>query len=235
MLFPIGDDNIERGHPAIFSYSFLLLNIAAFIFQASIPEGLRASFVETWGAIPFEISQGIDLQTLITSIFMHGSWMHLIGNMLYLWIFADNIEAVIGNFRFLIFYLVGGLVAGLMQVAISPYSGIPCVGASGAIAAVMGAYIVMFPKSRIRILILLFFTVFYIPAWVFLGFWFIQQLASGLGVLGMSAEGTGGIAWWAHIGGFAAGVVLVKLFINRPQPLVLQPTWPDPDDDDRFI
>ena len=207
MLFPVGDDNIESGHPAIFSYLLLALNTGLFIFQASLPEGAQAGFVEQYGAIPAEISRGIDLQTLFSSMFLHGSWIHLIGNMLYLWIFADNIEAVIGNVRFLLFYLAGGLVAGLAQVAISPDSGVPCVGASGAIAAVMGAYIVMFPKSRVRMLFLLLFSTFYIPAWVFLGFWFAQQLFSGLGVLGMSAQDSGGIAFWAHIGGFVFGLV----------------------------
>lgn len=207
MLFPIGDDNIERGHPAVFSYLFFFLNTAIFIFQTTLPEGAAAGLVEEYGAIPAEISRGIDLQTLFSSMFLHGSWMHLLGNLLYLWIFADNIEAVIGNFRFVLFYLAGGLAAGLAQVVFSPDSSIPCIGASGAIAAVMGAYIVMFPKSRVRMLFLLFFTVIYIPAWVFLGFWFVQQLSSGLGVLGLSATDAGGIAWWAHIGGFVFGLV----------------------------
>ena len=207
MLFPIGDDNIERGRPAIFSYLFILVNIAVFIFQSTLPEGLSASFIHTYGAIPREISQGLDISTLATSIFLHGSWMHLIGNMIYMWIFADNIEAVIGNLRFVLFYLLGGLAAGLVQVGIDPYSSIPCVGASGAIAAVMGAYIIMFPRSRIKMFLLLFFAVFYVPAWVFLGVWFGQQLSSGLGVLGMSGTDAGGVAWWAHIGGFAFGVL----------------------------
>ncbi len=214
MLFPIGDDNIERGHPAIFSYSFLLLNVAVFIFQVSIPEGLQASFVENWGAIPYEISQGIDLQTLLTSIFMHGSWMHLLGNMLYLWIFADNIEATVGNFRFLIFYLMGGLIAAITQVVIDPTSGIPMVGASGAIAAVMGAYIVMFPGSRVKMLFLIFFIVFYVPSWVFLGIWFVQQAVSGVGALSVVSEG-GGVAWWAHIGGFVFGLLAGLYFRER--------------------
>ena len=206
MLFPIGDDNIERGHPAIFSYLFLLLNIGVFLFQASIPAGMQAAFVETWGAIPFEIVQGIDLQALLTSVFMHGSWLHLLGNMLYLWIFADNIEAVVGNFRFLVFYLTGGIIASLTQILIDPASGVPIIGASGAIAAVMGAYIVMFPGARVKMLFLIFFIVFYVPSWVFLGIWFIQQAVSGWGVLGTSPE-TGGIAWWTHIGWFVFGVV----------------------------
>jgi membrane associated rhomboid family serine protease len=206
MLFPIGDDNIEGGHPPVFSYGFLLLNIAVFVFQSSMHAPLQASFVENWGVIPFEIAQGFDLQTLLTSIFMHGNWLHLLGNMLYLWIFADNIEAVVGNFRFLVFYLLGGLVASLMQVAIEPTSGIPVVGASGAIAAVMGAYIVMFPGARVKMFFLLFFIIFYVPSWVFLGLWFVQQALSGLGTLGVVSEG-GGIAWWAHIGGFVFGLL----------------------------
>jgi membrane associated rhomboid family serine protease len=192
MLFPIGDDNIDRGHPPVFSYLFLAVNIAVFIFQAQLPEGKSASFVETYGAIPFEISQGVDWPTLLTSIFLHGSWMHLLGNMLYLWIFADNIEAVSGNLRFVFFYLIG-------------------VGASGAIAAVMGAYIVMFPGSRIRMLLLIF--TFYLPAWVFLGVWFIQQISSGVSEMG--AQLNGGVAWWAHIGGFVYGLLYGWMFRRR--------------------
>lgn len=207
MLFPVGDDNIERGYFPFFSYLLLALNVGVFIFQARMPEGPYASFIETYGAIPVEIAHGVDLQTLLTSIFLHGSWMHLLGNMLYLWIFADNIEAVVGNARFLLFYLLGGLAAGLTQVIVTPGSSVPCVGASGAIAAVMGAYVVMFPHSRVKMLFLLFFTVFYIPSWVFLGFWFIQQAMSGFGALGMSPEDSGGVAWWAHIGGFVFGLL----------------------------
>lgn len=207
MVIPIGDDNLERGHAPIFSYLFLALNIGVFIFQASIPDAAQASlFVETWGAIPREISQGIDLQTLVTSMFLHGGWMHLLGNMLYLWIFGDNIEGVIGNLRFVLFYLAGGLAAGLAQVVVDPGSPIPCVGASGAISAVMGAYIVMFPRSRVR-MSLLFMVTFFIPAWMFLGYWFFQQLGSGMQVLGMDATDAGGVAWWAHIGGFIFGLV----------------------------
>ncbi|MBK8969731.1 MAG: rhomboid family intramembrane serine protease [Lewinellaceae bacterium] len=212
MLFPIGDDNIEGGHPAVFSYLFLVLNTGIFLLQVSMPHGVQASFVETYGAIPAEISRGADWETLASSMFLHGSWLHLLGNMLYLWIFADNIEAVVGNFRFLLFYLAGGIAAGLIQVAVSPDSGVPCIGASGAISAVMGAYIVMFPKSQVRMLFIFFFVVFYIPAWVFLGFWFIQQLSSGYGVLGMTDVDAGGVAWWAHIGGFVFGLLTGAVF-----------------------
>ncbi|MBK6931739.1 MAG: rhomboid family intramembrane serine protease [Saprospirales bacterium] len=207
MLFPVGDDNMDGGHSAVFSYLFLAVNAGLFIFQTALPEGAQAGFVKTYGAIPAEISRGIDPETLFSSMFLHGSWLHLLGNMLYLYIFGDNIEALIGSFRFVLFYLAGGLVAGMMQVFVSPDSVVPCVGASGAISAVMGAYIVLFPRSRIRMLFLLIFSVFYIPAWIFLGLWFVQQLISGLGVPGMSGADAGGIAWWAHIGGFAFGLV----------------------------
>ena len=215
MLFPIGDDNIQSGHPAVFSTLFLLLNVGVFIFQTSAPPGAQAALTNEWGAIPYEIVQGIDLGTLFTSIFMHGSWLHLIGNMLYLWIFADNIEAVVGNFRFVVFYLLGGLTASLTQIAFNPISGIPIVGASGAIAAVMGAYIVMFPGSRVKMLFLLLFMVFYVPSWVFLGIWFAQQALSGIGALGMEPEDSGGIAWWAHIGGFLFGLAAGYYFRRK--------------------
>jgi membrane associated rhomboid family serine protease len=212
MLFPIGDDNIERGHPALFSYGFLALNFAVFMLQMSFPtEYEQRLFVEQYGVIPMEISHGLDMQTLITGIFLHGGWVHLLGNMLYLWIFGDNIEATIGSFRFVLFYLIGGILASLTQVLIEPGSVIPCIGASGAIAAVMGAYTVMFPQSRVKMILLVFFAIFYIPAWVFLGFWFAQQAMSGVESLNIGGETTGGVAWWAHIGGFVYGA-LVGLF-----------------------
>lgn len=215
MLFPIGDDNIERGHPALFSYGFLALNFAVFMLQMSFPtEYEQRVFVEQYGVIPMEISQGVDMETLITGIFLHGGWVHLLGNMLYLWIFGDNIEATVGSFRFVLFYLIGGILASLTQVLIEPGSVIPCIGASGAIAAVMGAYTVMFPKSRVKMILLVFFAIFYIPAWVFLGFWFAQQAMSGIGALNIGGETTGGIAWWAHIGGFVYGA-LVGVFYRR--------------------
>ncbi len=216
MLFPIGDDNIERGHPAIFSYGFLLLNIAVFMVQMSFPtEYEQRIFVEQYGVIPMEISHGLDMETLLTSIFLHGGWAHLLGNMLYLWIFGDNIEATIGSIRFVLFYFVGGILAGLTQVLIEPNSVIPCIGASGAIAAIMGAYTVMFPKSRVKMILLVFFAIFYIPAWVFLGFWFAQQAMSGIGALNIGGESTGGVAWWAHIGGFVYGAVVGLVYRKK--------------------
>jgi membrane associated rhomboid family serine protease len=209
MIFPIGDTNIERGHYPLLSYLFLLINTGIFLAYGMQPEPVYEAVVTTYGAIPVEITNGVDWYTLLTSIFLHGSLMHLLGNMLYLWIFADNIEATVGSLKFVFFYLLGGIMAGLIQVVVDPYSTIPCVGASGAIAAVMGAYIVMFPRSQVR-MTLFFLMSFNISAWVFLGFWFIQQLSSGIGVL--SATDAGGVAWWAHIGGFLFGLIAGTLF-----------------------
>lgn len=214
MIFPIGDDNIERGHAPFFSYLLLGLNIAVFFWQMTMPNEDALCFVQQYGAIPAEIAQGQNVYTLVTSIFLHGGWAHLLGNMLYLWIFADNIEAVVGNVKFMVFYLIGGIIAGLVQVLIAPGSQIPCIGASGAIAAVMGAYITMFPHSRVKMMFFIFFA-FYVPSWAFLGIWFIQQAMSGVNALGISGPETGGVAWWAHIGGFIFGWIAGRYFKRR--------------------
>ena len=201
MFFPTGDDQVHEGHKPIFAWLFIAINVAVFIFQFSLGPGGQ-DFVMTYGAIPDEILNGRDYFTLITSMFLHGGWMHLIGNMLYMYIFADNIEASIGSAPFVVFYLLGGLAAGACHIYFNPASAIPAVGASGALSAVMGAYIVMYPKSNIRGF--LFFFRVNIPAWIFLGFWFYQQSSAGYASIG---DTSGGIAWWAHIGGFVFGVL----------------------------
>ena len=214
MVFPIGDDKLNGKYFPLFSYGFIAINILVFLLQLSVsPEGQDA-FMEKYAAIPALVNSGNGYLGLFTSMFLHGGWMHLIGNMLYLWIFADNIEARIGNIPFLLFYALGGLVAAGGQMLIDPTSTVPMVGASGAIAAVMGAYIVMFPKSRIKMIFIVFMSIFYIPAWAFLGFWFAQQIFSGVGAMGVT-EG-GGVAWWAHIGGFAFGLLWGYLFREKP-------------------
>lgn len=204
MIFPIGDDQVKGGYRPFFSYSFILLNVAIFIFQVQMAEGEQASFVNFFGSIPAEITQGEDLFTLISSMFLHGSWMHLIGNMLFLWVFADNIEATVGNLKFLLFYLAGGLLAAATHIWFNWNSSIPMVGASGAISAVMGAYLVMFPSSRIKLLFLIF--PFRVSAWIFLGIWIWQQWAYGTASLSNEMS-SGGVAWWAHIGGFTFGLI----------------------------
>lgn len=203
MILPFGDDQVRGGHFPLFSYGFIALNIVVFVYQSQMPAGAFQSFVLNYGAVPEEITQGQDLQTLFTSMFLHGGWGHLLGNMLFLWIFADNIEATIGNIRFLMFYILGGLAAHAGHILFNLGSGVPTVGASGAISAVMGAYLVMFPRSRIKMLFI--FLIIRIPAWIFLGFWIYQQTSYGTQAL--QGGQSGGVAWWAHIGGFAFGVL----------------------------
>jgi len=219
MLFPIGDDNISGGHKPYVTYAFLVVNILIFIFQITLGAQGITDFLNTYGGIPAELSSGDDMFTLITSMFLHGGWMHIVGNMLFLWIFADNIEAIIGNVPFLMFYLIGGLFASTAHIITDPDSMIPVVGASGAISAVMGTYMVLFPKSRIKMIFVVFFSTFYLPAFVFLGFWFVQQLFCGVGsITTFGGEGGGGVAWWAHIGGFVYGVAagfLIKKFYGH--------------------
>lgn len=229
MIFPIGDDQVIGGYKPIFSYAFIGLNIIFFLLQLTTPD----LFICEYGAIPYEVVRGQDTFTLLTSMFMHGGWMHLIGNMLFLWVFADNIEATVGNLPFLAFYLMGGLAASAAHIYIGAEGGgdmmanccmpcnegnfscqgqnvcagsIPTVGASGAISAVLGAYLVMFPQSKVKMLVIYFFRSFKIPALWFLGFWIGQQLLSGFASLGPENAQTSGTAWWAHIGGFAFGV-----------------------------
>lgn len=229
MIFPIGDDQVKGGSKPIFSYSFIAINVLVFVMLQLGNE----AFTYANSAVPYEITTGTDLVTqqgaiphfpgpvpiyltLLYSIFMHGSWMHLIGNMVFLWVFADNIESTVGSQRFLIFYLLGGLAASLSHIATDTMSVMPSLGASGAIAACLGAYLVMFPKSKVKMLF--FIKIITIPAFAFLGFWIFQQLISGVGSLGASEDG-GGVAWFAHIGGFAFGV-LAGFYFKKNYPKI---------------
>ncbi len=208
MIFPIGDDQVKGGYLPIFSYGFIGINIIIFLIQSSLSPGQQAGFFNDFGSIPYEISHGEDLFTVLTSMFIHGDWKHLLGNMLFMWVFADNIEATIGNGRFLLFYFLGGIAAVMGHIFFNMNSMAPMIGASGAISAVMGAYLVMYPSSRIRVLLLIF--PFRVSAWLFLGFWIWQQWMYGTASL---TEGNaGGVAWWAHIAGFAMGLLSGFLF-----------------------
>jgi len=205
MFFPIGDDNVKGKHKPIFTYLLIILNCYFFWKEIQLSdEGLQNLFYH-YGAIPSVVMKGQQIHTLFTSMFLHGGWMHLIGNMMFLWIFADNIEISIGNFRFLLFYIAGGVFAALVHCFVLNGSSIPCIGASGAIAATLGAYLVMFPSSKIKVFFFFFF--FRISAFVFLGFWIFQQLLGGWDTLGLKTSETSGIGYWAHIGGFAYGLV----------------------------
>lgn len=205
MIFPIGDTNIVKGHRPVFTYLLLVLNIAVYIYQISLPNQLESQFVYQYASIPVEIVNLQSLHTLITSMFLHGGFMHLAGNMMFLWIFGDNVEAIIGTTKYILFYIAGGLIAALTHVFFNLHSNIPCVGASGAIAACMGAYLVMFPRSKIRVILLLFFIPFNIRAIYFLGFWILWQLRAEFISFGVS--GSTDIAYMAHIGGFAFGLL----------------------------
>lgn len=215
MFFPIGDDQVQGGAKPLFSYTLILINVLVFGYEIMLTPDQSEMMVTTYGAIPQEIIQGQDMYTLLSCMFLHGGWMHLIGNMLFLWVFADNIEAVVGTFNFMIFYIIGGVAATAIHIFFNPYSEVPMVGASGAISAVMGAYLIMFPSSRIKVLILIFFTTAYVPALFFLGIWIVQQLVAGVGSLNPTSAESAGVAWWAHIGGFIFGVVAG--FIARKQ------------------
>jgi membrane associated rhomboid family serine protease len=206
MVFPIGDVNVQRGYFPYVSYTLIAINILVFLYELSLGEAGQGQFFTTYGNIPAEITKGIDLHTLFSSLFLHGGWMHLIGNMLFLWVFADNIEATVGHLKFLLFYLLGGIAASYGQAVIDTASMVPSVGASGSISACLGAYMLMFPRSQIKVLVLIFFRSFNMAALYFLGLWIVQQVISGYGALATTAQ-QGGVAYWAHIAGFVFGIV----------------------------
>lgn len=207
MIIPYKDDNPRVLVPYV-TYTLVGINVVIFLFQKISAD----AFTNSFAIIPQTVSENFTyyVMTLITSMFLHGGLMHLGGNMLYLWIFADNIESVLGHVKFIIFYLASGLAAGILQTVIDPGSTIPVIGASGAIAGVLGAYMITFPRARVHTLVFLFvfITTIRIPAMYVLGFWFLFQLTNGLITIGIDT--TGGIAWFAHIGGFVAGIGFIK-------------------------
>lgn len=219
MFFPIGDLNIKHGCKPIITYIIIAINIVVFAYQFTLTRASASEFIYQYGCIPIEILQKTHIESIITSIFLHGGIMHLLGNMLFMWVFADNIEATIGNFSFLLFYLAGGIIATFTHIYFNQYSEIPCVGASGAIAACLGAYIVMFPHSKIRIFFILFFTSFNISALYFLGFWILQQFVNGIGEINTQ---TAGVAYWAHIGGFVFGLIMGFVYKSKAQKMVIE-------------
>lgn len=215
MIFPIGDEQVKGGYKPLISYLLIVINVLVFMFQVTLPPGYEQGFVMTYGMIPKEIAHGQDYFTLFTNMFLHGGWMHLIGNMLFLWVFADNIEAVIGKIPFILFYFGGGLAASAAHILFNLNSSIPAIGASGAISAVLGAYLVMFPASKIKVFVLIFFRSFYMPALFFLGIWGVQQFINGFISIVPSTAYTSGVAWFAHIGGFVFGLISGFLIRRR--------------------
>jgi membrane associated rhomboid family serine protease len=214
-MLPIRDFIPTRRFPVL-TVSIIVVNVIAFGYELLAEAGgtLEQTFY-TMGVVPFEVTNNFGpavALSFLTSMFLHGGFMHIIGNMLYLWIFGNNVEDSMGRGRFLVFYLLAGSLAGAAQVLANPNSLLPSIGASGAIAGVLGAYIVLFPKARVQTLIFLgyFARVAQLPALLVLGFWFVLQLFNGLLAFGMTQ--TGGVAWFAHVGGFVAGLLLVRLF-----------------------
>ena len=223
-MFPIGDERVHGPAPVI-TIGLIVLNVLAFFIELAQPsETALQAFIQAWGVVPREYSTVQDLPptiplpfwtTLLTSMFLHGGWMHLGGNMLYLWIFGDNIEKVMGAGRFILFYLVCGLAASFAHIVFGPGSAIPAVGASGAISGVLGGYLVLFPQNRVRVLTR--GGIMHVPALMVLGFWIVIQVINGIGSVATTSE-TSGVAYMAHIGGFVAGVALIFLFGGRQTP-----------------
>jgi membrane associated rhomboid family serine protease len=209
-MLPLRDVIPSRTTPYI-TVTIIILNALAWLYEVSMPQRDLNDFLYVYGVVPASFAPA----TLITSMFLHGSWLHVIGNMWYLWIFGDNVEDRLGHGRYIVFYLLCGIVAGLGQIAIDPSSTLPTIGASGAIAGVMGAYFVLFPHSRVLTLIFLIFIweLVELPAVVLLGFWFLMQLFSA-GARTASA-GDGGVAFMAHVAGFVTGLVGVFVFRKR--------------------
>lgn len=219
-MIPIKDE-IRSQRFAIVNYGLILINILVFGLQLMQGANLNA-FVERYAMIPNQISTGLDsgdLLRILTSMFMHGGWMHLIGNMLYLWIFGDNVEDALGHLGYLVFYLMAGFLAAFTHYYFNPQSIVPTVGASGAIAGVLGAYLVFYPSSRVYTFIPIgfFSRLTLVPSFVVLGLWFVLQLFNGF--LSIGAADQGGTAFWAHIGGFVFGLLVGLLFKSRAQAL----------------
>jgi membrane associated rhomboid family serine protease len=212
-MFPIGDDDTSRRTVPLVTYALIALNFVLFFVEQSGGD----AFVGKWAFVPsrFLANPFGDVQTLFTSMFMHAGWAHLGGNMLYLWIFGDNVEDRFGHIKFTIFYLLCGLAATFAQLAFSLGSNVPNLGASGAIAGVLGAYILLFPQGKVRVL--QGQRVIQVPALIVIGIWIVLQFFSGIGSIANTAQ-TGGVAYMAHIGGFLAGFVLTFLFRGSRGP-----------------
>jgi membrane associated rhomboid family serine protease len=211
-MFPLRDTQPSYTRPYV-TMALIAVNVLVFLFEISLDPWSRNAFVEAYGLVPDRFAW----TNVITSAFLHGGWMHMLGNMWFLWIFGDNIEDILGHGKYLLFYLACAVVAALTQSWLTTDPRIPMVGASGAIAGVMGAYIIKFPHSRILSLVtvIFFFTTIEVPAWVMLIFWFVTQFFNGVGTIAYSHASGGGVAFFAHVGGFVAGAGLILLMQPR--------------------
>ncbi|MEJ7825250.1 MAG: rhomboid family intramembrane serine protease [Solirubrobacteraceae bacterium] len=255
-MFPL-KDNIPTDRTAIVTIALLVINVVVYFLlqKGGIFSGPDDGIVIDYGAIPYEFTHpgqncaiagqqlacegmaGVSVTapdqppfwvTAFSSMFMHGSILHLAGNMLFLWIFGNNVEDAMGRAKFIGFYLLGGLAAIIAQIAIEPDAAVPTIGASGAVAAVLGGYILLYPRARVvtLIFIVFFFTILELPALLILGFWFVQQIAFGVYGVANPTGGGGGVAYFAHIGGFAFGLLAIKLFASRNKDYTVPPKYP---------
>ncbi len=231
-MLPIGDERETGAGPAILTWALVAINIAVFLLEVSRPANALQAFVTAWGVVPREYSVGRDLaplipvpfwSTLVTSMFLHGGWLHLGGNLLYLWVFGDNLEHRMGHARVLVFYLLCGLAAGGAHIVFNSASNVPTVGASGAISGVLGGYLLLFPKNRVRVLTR--GGIMAVPAMYVLLFWIFIQVVNSAGSMARTSETEGGgVAYLAHVGGFVAGLALAKLFARRAAPIAPRAT-----------
>ena len=230
-MIPIRDDTPRFSTPYV-TYFLIALNTVIFLWERSV--GLESqrelnALIFQFGVVPRHVTEALEATAnvsladaflpILTSMFLHGSWLHIIGNMWVLWIFGDNIEDYLGHFPYLIFYLGCGIAASVAHILLNLNSGVPSVGASGAIAGVMGAYFVLYPRARVLTIVplIIFFTFWWLPAWIVLGYWFLLQLLSGAATsIAVTGQSGPGIAFWAHVGGFVAGILLIKLMPQRP-------------------
>jgi membrane associated rhomboid family serine protease len=215
-MIPIGDDDSARRITPVVTYALIVINVLFFLVELSSGD----AFIERWSVVPRRLLANpvADFITIFTAMFMHGGWMHLLGNMLYLWIFGDNVEDRLGHFRYLVFYILCGIAATFAQVLVDPNSNIPNLGASGAIAGVLGAYLLMFPRGSVRVM--MGRGIIPMPALIVIGFWALLQFLSGFGAIASTEQtGGGGVAYMAHVGGFVAGLVLAVIMGGtRQQP-----------------
>lgn len=216
-MIPLRDDQHTDSFP-FFTFLILIINLFVYGYQMSLPAAQWRAFVETWGFIPLRVWEAplqVTLITLFTSMFIHGGLLHVAGNMLYLWVFADNVEDQLGSIKFLFFYFASGLAGTLFQFLFSPQAQLPVVGASGAIAGILAAYLLLFPYAKILtvLIIFIFIRIVYLPAWMLLGFWIFIQFLHGVVSIGLPSAG--GVAWFAHIGGFLAGAMLVQIWFEK--------------------
>ena len=222
-MIPIRDDQPRFSTPYVTCFLIAINLVIFFLEWAMDPESLKV-LVYQFGMVPSQVAALAEgargsnpaaaLVPVLTSMFLHGSWLHVAGNMWFLWIFGDNVEDYLGHFKYLAFYLLSGIAAACAQIIANPFSRVPNVGASGAIAGILGAYFILYPKARVLTWFPLIFF-FHLPAWVMLGYWFVYQFLSGAAT--SITQTSGGIAFWAHVGGFVAGIVLIKVFPERPR------------------